>query len=421
MPRGLAASPLPAPYEHGPKGAIVKSVSDLGDLSGKRVLIRCDLNVPLDGDTITDDGRIRASLPTLNQLREAGAKVVVLAHLGRPKGQVNPKYSLAPAATRLGELLGTEVTLAGDVVGESAAATVAGLADGDVAMLENVRYEPGEESKDEAERSALADRYAALGDVFVSDGFGVVHRKQASVYDLAAKLPNAAGGLVKTEVEVLQRLTQDPARPYVVVLGGAKVSDKLAVIANLLKTADTLIVGGGMLFTFLKAQGHEVGKSLLEEDQLDTVRGYLEEAAATGKKILLPTDIVVAPEFKADAPPTVVAADAIPADQLGLDIGPDSAQAFAAEIAAAKTVFWNGPMGVAEWENFAGGTRAVAQALTEVDGLSVVGGGDSAAAVRDLGFADEAFGHISTGGGASLEYLEGKTLPGLSVLEEGRS
>ncbi len=396
----------------------MKSVSDLGDLSGKRVLIRCDLNVPLDGDAITDDGRIRASLPTINQLREAGAKVIVLAHLGRPKGQVNPTYSLAPAAKRLGELLGTEVTLAGDVVGESAAATVAGLADGDVALLENVRYEPGEESKDEAERSALADKYAALGDVFISDGFGVVHRKQASVYDLAAKLPNAAGGLVKTEVEVLKRLTQEPARPYVVVLGGAKVSDKLAVIANLLKTADTLIVGGGMVFTFLKAQGHEVGKSLLEEDQLDTVKGYLEDATATGKKILLPTDIVVAPEFKADSPPTVVAADAIPADQLGLDIGPDSARAFAAEIAAAKTVFWNGPMGVAEWENFAGGTRAVAQALTEVDGLSVVGGGDSAAAVRDLGFADEAFGHISTGGGASLEYLEGKTLPGLSVLEE---
>jgi phosphoglycerate kinase len=395
----------------------VKSVSDLGDLRGKRVLIRCDLNVPLDGDTITDDGRIRASVPTLTQLREAGAKVVVLAHLGRPKGEVNPKYSLAPAAKRLGELLGTGVQLATDVVGESARATVEGLADGEVAMLENVRYEPGEESKDEAVRGELADRYAALGDVFVSDGFGVVHRKQASVYDLAARLPNAAGGLVKAEVEVLQRLTEDPQRPYVVVLGGAKVSDKLAVIANLLKTADTLVVGGGMVFTFLAAQGHEVGKSLLEADQLETVRGYLDEAAATGKQIVLPTDIVVAPEFKADAPPTVVPADAIPADQLGLDIGPESAQAFAAVITGAKTVFWNGPMGVAEWESFAGGTRAVAQALTEVDGLSVVGGGDSAAAVRDLGFADDAFGHISTGGGASLEYLEGKTLPGLAVLD----
>jgi phosphoglycerate kinase len=395
----------------------VKSVSDLGDLRGKRVLIRCDLNVPLDGGTITDDGRIRASVPTLTQLREAGAKVVVLAHLGRPKGEVNPKYSLAPAARRLGELLGTDVKLATDVVGESARATVEGLADGEVAMLENVRYEPGEESKDEAVRGELADRYAALGDVFVSDGFGVVHRKQASVYDLAARLPNAAGGLVKAEVEVLKRLTEDPQRPYVVVLGGAKVSDKLAVIANLLKTADTLVVGGGMVFTFLAAQGHEVGKSLLEADQLETVRGYLDDAAATGKQIVLPTDIVVAPEFKADAPPTVVPADAIPADQLGLDIGPESARVFAAVIKEAKTVFWNGPMGVAEWESFAAGTRAVAQALTEVDGLSVVGGGDSAAAVRDLGFPDDAFGHISTGGGASLEYLEGKTLPGLAVLD----
>jgi phosphoglycerate kinase len=395
----------------------VKSVSDLGDLRGKRVLIRCDLNVPLDGGTITDDGRIRASVPTLTQLRDAGAKVVVLAHLGRPKGEVNPKYSLAPAARRLGELLGTDVKLAADVVGEAAHATVGGLADGEVAMLENVRYEPGEESKDESVRGELADRYAALGDVFVSDGFGVVHRKQASVYDLAARLPNAAGGLVQAEVEVLKRLTEDPQRPYVVVLGGAKVSDKLAVIANLLKTADTLVVGGGMVFTFLAAQGHEVGKSLLEADQLETVRGYLDEAAATGKQIVLPTDIVVAPEFKADATPTVVAADAIPADQLGLDIGPDSARAFAAVITGARTVFWNGPMGVAEWESFAAGTRAVAQALTEVDGLSVVGGGDSAAAVRDLGFADDAFGHISTGGGASLEYLEGKTLPGLAVLD----
>ncbi len=396
----------------------MKSVADLGDLRGKRVIVRCDLNVPLDGGTITDDGRIRASLPTLNQLRHAGAKVVVLAHLGRPKGEVNPKYSLAPAAARLAELLGTEVALASDVVGESAQATVAALTDGEVAMLENVRYEPGEESKDAAVRGALADRYATLGDVFVSDGFGVVHRKQASVYDVAQRLPNAGGGLVKAEVEVLQRLTQDPARPYVVVLGGAKVSDKLAVIANLMNTADTLVIGGGMVFTFLAAQGHEVGLSLLEADQIDTVKGYLDQAAASGKQILLPTDIVVAPEFKADSPPTVVAAEAIPADQIGLDIGPDSAQAFAAVIAAAKTVFWNGPMGVAEWASFAGGTRAVARALTEVDGLSVVGGGDSAAAVRDLGFADDAFGHISTGGGASLEYLEGKTLPGLAVLEE---
>ncbi len=397
----------------------MKSVSDLGDLRGKRVLVRCDLNVPLDGDTITDDGRIRASLPTLNRLREAGARVVVLAHLGRPKGQVNPKYSLAPAARRLGELLGAEVKLAADVVGESARETVDGLADGDVGMLENVRYEPGEESKDEAERGALADRYAAFGDVFVSDGFGVVHRKQASVYDLAQRLPNAAGGLVETEVEVLKRLTEDPERPYVVVLGGAKVSDKLAVIANLIKTADTLVIGGGMVFTFLAAQGYGVGKSLLEKDQIETVKGYLNDAAAGGKQIVLPSDIVVAPEFAADAPPTVVPADAIPDDQLGLDIGPDSAKVFAAVVSSAKTVFWNGPMGVAEWESFAAGTKAVAQALTEVDGLSVVGGGDSAAAVRDLGFADDAFGHISTGGGASLEYLEGKTLPGLAALAGG--
>jgi phosphoglycerate kinase len=397
----------------------VKSVSDLGDLSGKRVLIRCDLNVPLDGDTITDDGRIRASLPTLNQLREAGARVIVLAHLGRPKGEVNPKYSLAPAARRLSELLGTEVKLAQDVVGESIQQIVADLADGEVAMAENVRYEPGEESKDEAVRGELADKYAALADVFVSDGFGVVHRKQASVYDVAQRLPSAAGGLVLAEVEVLKRLTQNPDRPYVVVLGGAKVSDKLAVIANLIETADTLVIGGGMVFTFLAAQGFEVGTSLLESDQIKTVQGYLNDAAAGGKQIVLPSDIVVAPEFKAESPATVVAADAMPADQIGLDIGPESSRVFASVISSAKTVFWNGPMGVAEWEAFAGGTKAVAAALTEVDGLSVVGGGDSAAAVRDLGFADNDFGHISTGGGASLEYLEGKTLPGLAVLDEG--
>ncbi|GAB3760698.1 phosphoglycerate kinase [Microlunatus parietis] len=396
----------------------MKSVDDLGDLRGKRVLVRCDLNVPLDGDQITDDGRIRASLPTLTKLREAGAKVIVLAHLGRPKGQVKPEFSLAPAAKRLGELLGTEVQLAEDVVGPSATKITSELADGAVAMLENVRFEPGEESKDDAVRGELADKYAALGDVFVSDGFGVVHRKQASVYDLASRLPAAAGTLVFAEVEVLRRLTEEPARPYVVVLGGAKVSDKLAVIDNLIKTADTLAIGGGMVFTFLAAQGLEVGQSLLEEDQLEKVKGYLEQAQQAGKRIVLPTDIVVAPEFKQDAPPTVVAADAIPGDQLGLDIGPESGRAFAELIKEAKTVFWNGPMGVAEWENFAAGTKAVAQALSEVDGLSVVGGGDSAAAVRDLGFGDGDFSHISTGGGASLEYLEGKTLPGLSVLDQ---
>ena len=395
----------------------MKSVSDLGDLAGKRVLIRCDLNVPLDGQTITDDGRIRASLPTLNQLRDRGAKIIVLAHLGRPKGQVNPKYSLAPAAKRLSELLDTDVQLANDVVGESARSVVNGLSDGDVAMLENVRYEPGEESKDDAERGALADRYAAFGDVFVSDGFGVVHRKQASVYDVAQRLPSAAGELVKAEVQVLERLVEAPPRPYVVVLGGAKVSDKLAVIANLIKIADTLVIGGGMAFTFLAAQGYQVGKSLLEEDQIKTVRGYLNDAASGGKRILLPSDIVIAPEVAANASPTVVAANAMPPDQFGLDIGPDSARVFGRVIAHAKTVFWNGPMGVAEWESFAAGTKAVAQALTEADGLTVVGGGDSAAAIRDLGFSDDQFGHISTGGGASLEYLEGKTLPGLAVLD----
>jgi len=395
----------------------VKSVSDLGDLSGKRVLIRCDLNVPLDGQTITDDGRIRASLPTLNELRDRGSKIIVLAHLGRPKGQVNPKYSLAPAAKRLSELLDTNVRLAKDVVGESAQSIVDGLTDGDVAMLENVRYEPAEESKDDAERGALADRYAAFGDAFVSDGFGVVHRKQASVYDVAQRLPSAAGGLVNTEVEVLSRLIDSPARPYVVVLGGAKISDKLGVVANLIRTADTLVIGGGMAFTFLAAQGYEVGKSLLEEDQLETVRKYLIDAASGGKQILLPSDIVVAPEVAPDAQPTVVPADAIPPDQVGLDIGPDSARVFGRVISNAKTVFWNGPMGVAEWQSFAAGTTAVARALTDVDGLTVVGGGDSAAAIRDLGFRDDQFGHISTGGGASLEYLEGKTLPGLAVLD----
>jgi phosphoglycerate kinase len=399
----------------------VKSVSDLGDLTGKRVLIRCDLNVPLDGQTITDDGRIRASLPTLNELRDRGAKIIVLAHLGRPKGQVNPKYSLAPAAERLSELLGAEVELAQDVVGESAQRLVSSLSDGEVGMLENVRYEPAEESRDEAERGVLADRYAAFGDAFVSDGFGVVHRKQASVYDVAKRLPNAAGKLVQTEVEVLSRLLQEPARPYVVVLGGAKISDKLGVVANLIKTADTLVIGGGMVFTFLAAQGFEVGRSLLEEDQIGTVRGYLNDAASGGKQIVLPSDIVVAPEVAADAQPNVVPANAIPPDQFGLDVGPDSARVFAGVIRHAKTVFWNGPMGIAEWESFAGGTKAVAQALTEVNGLTVVGGGDSAAVIRDLGFRDDQFGHISTGGGASLEYLEGKTLPGLAVLDEGHS
>ena len=382
------------------------------------MLVRSDLNVPLDGATITDDGRIRASVPTLVRLRDAGARVVVTAHLGRPKGSPDPAYSLAPVAARLGELLGSEVAFASDTVGDSARATVDGLSDGNVAVLENVRFNAGETAKDDDQRGAFADQLAALADAFVSDGFGVVHRKQASVYDVAQRLPHAAGGLVLAEVEVLRRLTEQPERPYVVLLGGSKVSDKLGVIDNLLEKADTLLIGGGMVFTFLAAQGHEVGSSLLEADQVDACRGYLEQAVERGVDIVLPTDIVVATEFAADAPATVVAADSMPADQIGLDIGPDSAAAFAERVRGGRTVFWNGPMGVFEMESFAAGTRAVAEALTQVDGLSVVGGGDSAAAVRTLGFSDDQFGHISTGGGASLEYLEGKTLPGLAILED---
>ena len=401
----------------------MKSVSELGDLRGKRVVIRCDFNVPLDGETITDDGRIRAALPTLEELRQAGARVVILAHLGRPKGEVNPKYSLAPVAKRLGELLGTDVKLATDVVGESAKQSVDSLQDGDVALLENVRYEKGEESKDEAERQELAQKYAALGDVFVSEGFGVVHRKQASVYDVAKLLPNAAGSLVKKEVDVLAKLTKDPQRPFVVVLGGAKVADKLAVIDNLLKVADTLVIGGGMAFTFLKAEGHEVGKSLVDNDNIETCKRYLEQARAEGKTIVLPVDVRAANGIdfgtkEIDGDVEVFTVEQMPADKAGFDIGPDSEKLFAETIESARTVFWNGPMGVFEVADFAEGTKAVAQALTKVDGLTVVGGGDSAAAVRELGFADDDFGHISTGGGASLEYLEGKELPGLTALEE---
>ncbi|KRC63621.1 phosphoglycerate kinase [Aeromicrobium sp. Root236] len=395
----------------------MKTVSDLGDLRGKRVLVRSDLNVPLDGTTITDDGRVRASVPTIKRLADAGARVLVTAHLGRPDGVANPDYSLAPVAERLAELLGAPVLFANDTVGPEAHRIASALQDGQVAVLQNVRFNAEETSKDEGERREFAGKLADLADVFVSDGFGVVHRKQASVYDIARELPAAVGGLVEAEVNVLKRLTESPERPYTVVLGGSKVSDKLGVIDNLLDKADNLLIGGGMVFTFLKAQGHEVGKSLLEEDQLDIARGYIEQAAKQGVRLVLPTDIVVAPEFKADSPATTVAADAIPSDQLGLDIGPDSAAAFAEIIRGSKTVFWNGPMGVFEMAAFAAGTKAVAQALTEVDGLSVVGGGDSAAAVRQLGFADSDFGHISTGGGASLEYLEGKTLPGLDILE----
>jgi len=400
------------------------SLAALGDVRGQRVLVRSDLNVPLDGATITDDGRIRASVPTIQALAAAGARVVVVAHLGRPDGAPDPRYSLAPVAARLGELLGQRVAFATDTVGESARATVAGLAEGGVAVLENVRFNPGETSKDADVRGAFADQLAALADAFVSDGFGVVHRKQASVYDVAQRLPHAMGGLVAKEVDVLRRLTVDPERPYVVVLGGSKVSDKLGVIDNLLGKADKLLIGGGMVFTFLKAQGHEVGKSLLEADQLDTCRDYLTRATEAGVQILLPSDIVVDTAFPGgdrNPEPRVVAADAIPADALGLDIGPESSKAFAAALADARTVFWNGPMGVFEVNAFADGTRAVAQALTEVStagGLSVVGGGDSAAAVRTLGFDEAAFGHISTGGGASLEFLEGKELPGIAVLED---
>ncbi|MBS2937771.1 phosphoglycerate kinase [Nocardioides sp. J2M5] len=395
-------------------------IESLGDLAGKRVLVRSDLNVPLDGTTITDDGRIRASVPTIRRLSEAGARVVVTAHLGRPKGAPDPAYTLRPVAERLSELLGRPVAFATDTVGASASETVAGLADGDVALLENVRFNDGETSKDDAVRGSFADQLAQLADAFVSDGFGVVHRKQASVYDVALRLPSAMGGLVATEVDVLRRLTEHPERPYVVVLGGSKVSDKLGVIDNLIDKADKLLIGGGMVFTFLKAQGHEVGKSLLEADQLDTCTRYLREAEDRGVEILLPTDVVVDTEFPSgdrEPEPRVVASGEIPADALGLDIGPESAAAFAAALADARTVFWNGPMGVFEVGAFADGTRAVAEALTEVDGLSVVGGGDSAAAVRTLGFDEAAFGHISTGGGASLEFLEGKELPGIAVLE----
>ena len=396
----------------------MRTISTLGDLRGKRVLVRSDFNVPLKDGVITDDGRIRAALPTLKTLTDAGAKVVIMAHLGRPKGQVDPAFSLDPVATRLAELSGVKVTLASDVVGPSAAQTVADLGEGEIALLENVRFDPRETSKVDEEREELAREYAKLGDAFVSDGFGVVHRKQASVYDIAKLLPSAAGLLVLKEIESLSKVTGDPERPYGVVLGGSKVSDKLGVIANLLKKADMLFIGGGMAFTFLAAQGHSVGKSLLEEDQIDTVKGYIAEAAERGVDLVLPIDVVVAPEFAADAPATVVKVDAIPDDQMGLDIGPESAKLFADKLATAKTVAWNGPMGVFEFDAFSGGTRAVAEALSKGSMFSVIGGGDSAAAVRLLGFDENTFSHISTGGGASLELLEGKVLPGIAVLED---
>jgi phosphoglycerate kinase len=399
----------------------LRTVDSLGDLSGKRVIVRCDLNVPLKDGQITDDGRIRASVPTLQLLLKAGARVIVVSHLGRPDGKPNVDFSLEPVAYRLGELLKTPVAFASDTVGSSAAETVEGLDDGDIAVLENLRFNPGETSKDDGERKAFAEQLAQFGDAFVSDGFGVVHREQASVYDLAALLPSAAGLLIVDELGVLEKLTKSPEKPYVVVLGGSKVSDKLAVIGALLPKVDKMLVGGGMVFTFLAAQGHKVGASLLESDQIENVKGYIAQAEKLGVELVLPTDIVVASKFGADAEVAVTAADAIEdtpfgASGLGLDIGPESSGAFAKAIESAKTVFWNGPMGVFELEPFAAGTKAVAEALTRVDGLSVVGGGDSAAAVRALGFADDRFGHISTGGGASLEFLEGKRLPGLEVL-----
>jgi len=399
----------------------LRTLASLGPLAGKRVIVRADLNVPLKDGVITDDGRVRATLPTLNALINQGARLIVCSHLGRPDGAPDPRYSLEPVAQRLSELLGKPVAFGRDTVGESAQEAVAALGDGDVAVIENLRFNPGETAKDDAQRQAFAQQLAALGDVLVSDGFGVVHRKQASVYDLAEILPSAAGLLIETELGVLDRLTENPERPYTVVLGGSKVSDKLGVISHLLPRVQRLCIGGGMMFTFLAAQGHKVGKSLLEQDQLDTVRGYIQTAAATGVELLLPVDAVVAASFSADADHVVADADKLEdtpfgPDGLGLDIGPRTAELFAAAVRDSRTVFWNGPMGVFELPPFAAGTRAVAQALTEMDGLSVVGGGDSAAAVRQLGFADAQFGHISTGGGASLEFLEGKKLPGLEVL-----
>lgn len=399
----------------------LRTLESLGDLQGKRVIVRCDLNVPLKDGQITDDGRIRASLPTLNVLIHAGARLVIISHLGRPDGEPDARYSLEPVAQRLSELLGKPVVFARDTVGSAAEEAVSELEDGDVALLENLRFNAHETSKDDEHREHFAQKLARFGDAFVSDGFGVVHRKQASVYELASQLPSAAGLLIQEELTVLERLTVNPEQPYTVVLGGSKVSDKLAVIGALLPKVNSMLIGGGMLFTFLVALGHKVGSSLLEEDQVDNVKGYLEQAKQLGVEIVLPTDVVVASKFGADAEHVVAHADAIEqtafgAAGLGLDIGPDTSSRFAEVIRSSKTVFWNGPMGVFELAPFAAGTKAVASALSDFDGFGVVGGGDSAAAVRALGFADNQFGHISTGGGASLEFLEGKRLPGLEVL-----
>ena len=402
---------------------MLRTLDHAGDLRSKRVILRCDLNVPLSDGVIQDDGRIRASVPTIKRLVEAGARVIVCSHLGRPDGEPNPKYSLAPVAERLEQLLGQPVVFANDTVGVQATAAVKMLEDGGVALIENLRFNAAETSKDASERSEFAKALAELGEVLVSDGFGVVHRKQASVFELAELVPSYAGDLIASELGVLERLTTNPARPYTVVLGGSKVSDKLGVIENLLPKVNRLVIGGGMVFTVLKAKGYEVGKSLLEIDQVETVANFLAQATQLGVEVVLPTDIVIASGFSQDAEYRVVPVSGIEssdlgAEVMGLDIGPESATAFASAVSESKTVFWNGPMGVFEFPNFANGTKVLAQALTEVDGLSVVGGGDSASAVRALGFAESAFGHISTGGGASLEYLEGKTLPGLEVLND---
>ncbi len=420
-PTALSTSPSSSPSDSNGRAVTLRTIDSLGPLGGKRVIVRFDLNVPLKNGQITDDGRVRASLPTLNALVAQGARVVIVSHLGRPGGAVDPQYSLKPVAARLSELAQLPVAFATDTVGDSATQAVAALHDGGIVVLENLRFNAGETSKTDADRRAFAEQLALLGDVLVSDGFGVVHRKQASVFDLASLLPSAAGLLIAAELDVLDRLTEKPEAPYTVILGGSKVSDKLGVIGHLLPRVTSLLIGGGMLFTFLAAQGHKVGGSLLESDQIETVRGYLAEAERLGVKIVLPTDVVVASKFSADAEHVITPADGIEntpfgESGLGLDIGPDTAAVFAEIIRASNTVFWNGPMGVFELTPFAEGTRTVAAALTEVTGLSVVGGGDSAAAVRILGFNDDQFGHISTGGGASLEFLEGKRLPGLEVL-----
>ena len=396
----------------------MRTIESLGDLTGKKVFVRSDFNVPLDGDRITDDGRIRAALPTIKRLLDAKAKVIVSAHLGRPKGEPKPEFSLAPVAKRLGELLGREVPLAEDTVGPDAKAKIEALNDGDIVLLQNVRYDKREDSKVDADREALAKEYAALADVFVSDGFGVVHRKQASVYDIAKLLPSAAGELVAKEINSLSKATADPERPYTVVLGGSKVSDKIGVIENLLDKADVLLIGGGMAFTFLRAKGYEIGSSLCEDDQIEKAREYLETASNKGVELLLPVDVVVADKFDKDAESEIVSASDMPANGMGLDIGPETVAEYAEKIASSKTIVWNGPMGVFEFPAFAEGTKGVAPAMQDAEGFTIVGGGDSAAAVRILGFDEEKFNHISTGGGASLEFLEGKTLPGIAVLED---